>query len=71
MRLQTDAAAITDRQIRQLRNLLFARRSDSVSLLGLVACNDALGCSHRRRAAREHCEKLLEEIYNSVKKEVP
>jgi hypothetical protein len=50
---------ITDRQIIELRARLFARPADVVQLRGLVACWDALGRSHRRQTAREHCAKLF------------
>jgi hypothetical protein len=53
---------ITDVEIRRLQDLLFRGPADSVQLRGLVACHDALGRSHRRLAAREHCTQLLQTI---------
>jgi hypothetical protein len=53
---------ITDAEICRLRDLLFRGPADSVQLRGLVACHDALGRSHRRLSAREHCAQLLQTI---------
>jgi hypothetical protein len=50
---------ITDRQIRELRTALLAGPADDRQLSGLVACNDALGRSHRRSRARAHCAALV------------
>ena len=52
-------AAITDAQIRDLREALFNGPADARQLHGLVDCHDALGRSHRRGGARERCAKLL------------
>jgi hypothetical protein len=52
-------ADITDTQIRELRQTLFAGPADECQLHGLVACHDALGRSHRRNKACAHCAKLL------------
>jgi hypothetical protein len=56
------ADTMTDRQIRELRATLFARPADRRQLLGLVACHDALGHSHRRASARARCVDLMSEV---------
>ena len=53
------ADTITDAQIRDLRERLFAGPADARASLGLVACHDALGRSHRRSKARAQCAELL------------
>ncbi|HSX23063.1 MAG TPA: hypothetical protein VLE97_09840 [Gaiellaceae bacterium] len=55
-------AAITDAQILRLREQLFRGPADAAQLRGLVACHDALGRSHRRRAAREECAGILKTL---------
>ena len=50
---------ITDAEIRELRELLFEGPTDSRQLHGLVDTHDAIGRSHRRRAARERCAVVL------------
>jgi len=55
------AGSITDAQIRELRDGLFAGPADARQLHGLVACHDALGWSHRRTKARAHCADLINE----------
>jgi hypothetical protein len=57
------ADTITDAQIRELREMLFAEPRGSAMApaicVGLVACWDALGRSQRRSKARAHCAELL------------
>ena len=50
---------ITDAEIRELRELLFEGPTDTRQLHGLVDTHEALGRSHRRRAARERCAEVL------------
>lgn len=59
------ADTITDKQIRALQNRLHAGPADDRQLYGVVACIDARGRSHRRRAARTLCA----EIHNALRKE--
>ena len=57
MKLTTDT--ITDGQIRELQASLFAGPADAPQLHGLVDCHDALGRSHRAKAARARCAEIL------------
>ncbi len=53
--------AITDAEIKALRQTLLAGPTDDRQLHGLVACHDALGRSHRRNKARSLCVDLIRE----------
>jgi hypothetical protein len=56
------STTITDAQIRQLQQELFDGPADARQLHGLVACHDAIGYSHRRKAARETCAALMHQL---------
>ena len=62
----TDTAAITDAQIRDLRQRLFEVGWSPRSVEGLVDCHDALGRSHRRNGARMRCAELLNTMQRSA-----
>jgi hypothetical protein len=53
---------ITNKEIRELRQALLAGPSTNACLIGLVACHDALGQSHRRSKARTRCADLIKAI---------
>jgi hypothetical protein len=54
------AATITDAQILDLREKLFAGPADARQLHGVVACWAALGRSHRQMEARAYCAEILD-----------
>lgn len=50
---------LTDEMIREERSRLLTGPGTSAALTGAVACNDALGRSHRRAAARKRiCDAI-------------